>query len=78
MFDGTKEALLQELEQYHEAIALYKQASFEKALDLFQALEKQETKTNDAVYKIYCERCLHYIETPPIAFNGVFVHTSKG
>jgi len=78
VFDGTKEALLQELEQYHEAIALYKQASFEKALDLFQALEKQETKTNDAVYKIYCERCLHYIETPPIAFNGVFVHTSKG
>ncbi len=78
LFEGTKEALLDELERYHQAIALYKEASFEKALPLFQALEQLDTKTNHAVYALYIERCLHYIETPPIDFNGVFVHTSKG
>lgn len=79
LLDGvSKEALLAELEEYHRAIALYKNASFEQALRVFEALNSSPTKTNHAIYALYCERCEHYIEHPPTEFNGVFVHATKG
>ncbi len=79
LLDGvSKEVLLAELEEYHRAIALYKNASFKEALLLFEALNALPTKTNQAIYALYCERCEHYIEYPPTEFNGVFVHATKG
>lgn len=78
LFDVTKEAIIEELSLYHEAIVWYKEALFEKALERFKVLEANEHKTNHAIYNIYIERCQHYIEMPPENFNGVFVHTSKG
>lgn len=79
LLDGvSKEILLEELEEYHRAIALYKNASFKEALLLFEALNALPTKTNQAIYALYCERCEHYIEYPPTEFNGVFVHATKG
>jgi len=78
LFDVSKQTIQDELAQYHKAIQLYKEASFEEALALFQTLDALSHKTNVAIYAIYIERCLHYIETPPENFNGVFVHTSKG
>lgn len=78
LFDVSRQAIHDELTQYHKAIQLYKEASFEEALALFQTLDALSHKTNVAIYAIYIERCLHYIETPPENFNGVFVHTSKG
>lgn len=79
LLDGvSKEVLLEELEEYHRAIALYKNASFKEALLLFEALNALPTKTNQAIYALYCERCEHYIEYPPTEFNGVFVHATKG
>jgi len=78
LFDVSKQTIQDELAQYHKAIQLYKEASFEEALALFQTLDALSHKTNVAIYAIYIERCLHYIQTPPENFNGVFVHTSKG
>lgn len=79
LLDGvSKEALFKELEEYHHAIALYKNASFKEALLLFKALNASPTKTNQAIYPMYIERCEHYIEHPPSEFNGVFVHATKG
>ncbi len=78
LFDVSKEQIKKELTLYHEAIRLYQEASFVKALTLFREIESWESKTNNAIYKIYIERCEHYIEIPPQNFNGVFVHTSKG
>jgi len=78
LFDVSKEQLKHELSLYHEAIKLYKEAEFAKALEIFRDIESWENKTNNAIYKIYSERCEHYIEMPPQNFNGVFVHTSKG
>ena len=74
----SKEDLDKELALYHEAISLYKKASFQEALVIFNDIESWDTKTNQAIYKIYIERCLHYIECPPTEFNGVFEHTTKG
>ena len=74
----SKEQLDKELALYHTAIELYKKASFEEALNIFKEIEEWYTKTNEAIYKIYIERCLHYIAYPPHAFNGVFEHTTKG
>ena len=78
LYAASKEQLDKELALYHTAIELYKKASFEEALCVFKDIDGWDNKTNTAIYKIYIERCLHYIETPPIDFNGVFVHTSKG
>jgi adenylate cyclase len=78
LFDVSKEQLIHELSLYHEAIKLYKKAEFAKALEIFKEIESWSNKTNNAIYKIYIERCEHYIEIPPQNFNGVFIHTSKG
>lgn len=78
LYPVSKEELDQELKRYHEAIDLYKRGSFSEALALFKEVEHWENKTNQSIYKIYIERCEHYIKNPPEAFNGVFVHTTKG
>lgn len=78
LFDVSKEQLTHELSYYHEAIKLYKSSEFANALEIFKEIESWENRTNNAIYKIYIERCEHYIEMPPKNFNGVFVHTSKG
>ncbi|KIM09850.1 MAG: adenylate cyclase [Sulfurovum sp. FS06-10] len=78
LFNTTREAIKNELSSYHEAIDLYKKSSFQEALTLFQTLDALENKTNNAIYSIYIQRCLHYIEIPPQDFNGVYVHTTKG
>ncbi|MEA3383748.1 MAG: adenylate/guanylate cyclase domain-containing protein [Campylobacterota bacterium] len=78
LYHTTKARLFEELEIYNKAIKLYKEANFSEAIILFQELESWKDKSNKNIYKIYIERCEHYIETPPIDFNGVFIHTSKG
>lgn len=78
LYGVSYEQLNKELSLYHTAIEYYQKASFEKALSIFKEIEGWDNKTNEAIYQIYIERCLHYIAYPPQAFNGVFVHTSKG
>lgn len=78
LYKVNYEEIHEELKLHHEAIALYKEARFSEALSCFEALKKRENKTNEAIYAIYCERCSHYIAFPPLEFNGVFVHTTKG
>jgi len=76
---GTAEAQLkEELDAYHHAIEWYKTSHFEKALEAFKRLESNPLKTNKNIYKMYIQRCEHYIQTPPFDFDGVFEHTSKG
>ena len=78
LYNVTKKRLFEELEQYHNAINLYKEASFSQALTIFKELDSWEDKTNKNIYGIYIQRCEHYIKEPPKNFNGVFVHTTKG
>lgn len=77
-FGSATGELKEELDKYHEAIKYYKNSQFEKALELFKTLENNPLKTNKNIYKMYIERCVHYIQTPPQNFDGVFEHTSKG
>lgn len=78
IYQVSRERLQEELDRYHEAIALYKAAKFADALAIFKELDAWEDKTNINIYQIYIERCEHYIEEPPVDFNGVFVHKTKG
>lgn len=78
IYEVSRERLQEELDRYHEAIALYKAAKFAEALAIFKELDGWEDKTNLNVYAMYIERCEHYIEEPPTDFNGVFVHKTKG
>lgn len=77
-FGQAEGRLKEELDKYHQAIALYKDAKFDQALEIFKEIEAWPDKTNQNVYKMYIERCEHYIEEPPEDFNGVFVHKTKG
>ncbi|MFT5659387.1 MAG: adenylate cyclase [Sulfurimonas sp.] len=77
LYDGAKEQLLEELEYYHTGIEAYKNAKFEEALKIFKEIESWTNKTNKNIYKIYIQRCEHYIEEPPVDFNGVFAHKTK-
>ena len=78
LYSVERAQLDRELLLYHEAIKHYKEERFEAALAIFKEIDGWENKTNQAIYQIYIERCLHYIDFPPIAFNGVFIHTTKG
>ena len=78
LFEVSREELDEELFTYHKALDMYQNGLFSDALIMFQKLELNEKKTNTQIYKIYIERCEHYIEMPPENFNGVFVHTTKG
>jgi len=78
LYDVSRARLDEELEHYHKAVALYKEAKFTQALEIFKDMQNWEDKTNKNIYNIYIQRCEHYIEQPPKNFNGVFVHTTKG
>lgn len=78
LYHVSRQRLDEELKLHHHGIELYKAANFTEALKVFQELQSWEDKTNKNIYKIYIERCEHYIEVPPENFNGVFVHTTKG
>ena len=78
LYQVSKDTLLEEIALHHKAIALYKNGEFKEALNIFQTLENNKDKTNDKIYKLYIERCEHYIDSPPENFNGVFIHKTKG
>jgi adenylate cyclase len=78
LYDVTRERLDEELALYHKAIDLYQNSSFKEALEIFKKMDQYEDKTNKNIYKIYIERCEHYIEEPPEDFDGVFKWTTKG
>ncbi len=78
LYDVSRARLDEELDLYHHAIELYKDAKFDEALVIFKDIQLWEDKTNKNVYNMYIERCEHYIEEPPKDFNGVFAHTTKG
>ena len=77
-FGKANDVLKQELDSYNKAIELYKTSKFETALKLFEELENDENKTNNNIYKIYIQRCKEFIKTPPIDFDGVYEHSTKG
>ncbi len=77
LYKATRARLDEELNLYNNAILLYKDAKFKEALSIFTSINKWKDKTNNNIYDIYIQRCEHYIEIPPIDFNGVFVHTTK-
>ena len=78
LYQVTRKELNTEILRYNIAVNMYKNASFEEALVIFNELENNEYKTNKNIYKIYIERCKFHISNPPKDFNGVFVHTTKG
>lgn len=78
LYNVSKARLKEELDIYHNAIKLYKDAKFQEALEIFKEINGREDKTNKNIYNIYIQRCEYYIKKPPENFNGVFEHTTKG
>ena len=69
------------LPAYHEALDLYKNQEWSKAIEAFKASDALEDmfggrKTNPS--RIYIPRCEHYLENPPSDdWDGVWTLTSK-
>jgi len=78
LYECDKDELQNELNRYHNAIKLYKEQNFNEALNIFKSLDDLKIKTNKNIYKIYIKRCETYIQNPPMNFDGVFEHTTKG
>ncbi len=74
-FGEAKDELKDELNLYHQALKLYRDANFKKALDIFEALFLK--KVNNKIYQLYTDRCKHFIENPPEKFDGVFTFKTK-
>ena len=74
--EGTPDKAMElELEQYSEALELYRKMHWDKALDAFKALEKEH---NVLLYNIYGKRCAAFKENPPEGdWDGVFTFTTK-
>jgi len=75
--EDTNDKLKEELNLHHKAIDFYKNADFNKALEIFEKLESNENKTNKNIYNIYINRCKKYINHAPKNFDGIFEHQSK-
>ena len=76
-FGQPTERLKEELDSYHQAIALYQNSQFAEALKNFEELQTWQDKTNQKIYGIYIERCKHYISDSSANFDGVYQHTTK-
>ncbi len=69
------------LPAYHEALALYKNQDWQKAIDAFKASDALEDmfsgrKTNPS--RVYIPRCEHFLSNPPgDDWDGVWTLTSK-
>ncbi len=77
-FGELEGRLKEEIDLFNEAVALYRTSNFVKALAIFKEVNTWEDKKNLKIYDTYISRCEHYIAEPPLDFNGVFVHTTKG
>ncbi len=72
-FDNKKVKLKQKFE---EALYLYRNRNFMKALELLQDLQK--TFPYDGPINVYIERCKKFLKTPPpLDWDGIFIAETK-
>ncbi len=71
---APSEEFRDEYAKYKEALLAYRGSLFHDALAIFKELHE---KSGGFLYNIYVERCEHFIENPPVDFDGVFTFTTK-
>ncbi|MEP5764846.1 MAG: adenylate/guanylate cyclase domain-containing protein [Halieaceae bacterium] len=65
----------QDIEEYHQALQLYRQQEFDAAGLIFDKLQQKQPSP---LYELYLERIAAFrLEPPPGDWDGVFVATSK-
>ncbi len=73
--DAKGEEAIKEMDFYVQGLYLFRQKSFEPAMDYFK---RSFEKLNDYPSKVYMERCKFYISNPPPQnWDGVFDMKSK-
>ncbi len=73
--DKKAEEAVEKMDLYFQALELYRQKSFEPALDYFNRSYK---KLGDYPSKVYIQRCEFYLKNPPIEnWDGVFEMKTK-
>lgn len=77
-FGKAEGRLKEELDSFNRAVHLYRTSNFAEALEIFKDINSWEDKANKKIYDTYIFRCEHYIQEPPVDFDGVWTHTTKG
>lgn len=73
--DKKAEEAVEKMDLYFQAIDLYRQKSFEPALDYFK---RSFEKLGDYPSKVYMQRCQFYLANPPgDNWDGVFEMKTK-
>jgi adenylate cyclase len=65
------DAVLEEIERYQQALALYKQGCFQPAAEIFVGM------SDDFPSRLMLERCQQFIENPPKRWDGVYSMLDK-
>jgi adenylate cyclase len=66
-----------ELESYHRALTLYREAAFEEARELFKTLAESTGQYSYKLYRMYQKRCEHLIKEQIREFDGIFNFMTK-
>jgi len=66
-----------ELESYHRALTLYREAAFEEARELFETLAESTGQYSYKLYRMYQKRCEHLIKEQIHEFDGIFNFMTK-
>ncbi|NWF67069.1 MAG: adenylate/guanylate cyclase domain-containing protein [Campylobacterales bacterium] len=75
-FGVADDKLKEFIDIYHEALKFYRSSNFTESKELFEQLLKDDESAK-TLYSVYIDRCNHYIENPPVDFDGVFTFTTK-
>jgi adenylate cyclase len=73
--DDTDPGQAEYLAAWEKAVDLFEHGFFEKAGDVFSVLSQKMPRDNTA--KLYAERCLNYITSPPRDWDGINNLTEK-
>ena len=67
----------EELDMYHQTLALYRKSHFEQAREQFASLAETSGRYSYKLYRMYQKRCEHLIENRVDDFDGIFNFTTK-
>ena len=74
--EDVSDSDIDERDQYHAALEIYKQQKFSQAIEVFEQLDREFGER--FVHQLYIKRCQHFLAEPPAAdWDGVYTFTTK-
>lgn len=75
--EHTEDKFNELLNMYNNAMTLYRNSHFNKALEIFEEIKDLDDLSLFEICDMYIERCKYLLEHPDENFDGVFVYNEK-